>query len=80
MRPPLACIQLQPRIRSIGVSSSDVTAAVAGSERSIELGNEQYNEQFVEQVAAMEARAKSLGMVSANCDPVISGPVSPAVL
>ena len=25
-------------------------------------GNEQYNEQFVEQVAAMEARAKQVGM------------------
>ena len=29
---------------------------------SIELGNEQYNEQFVEQVAAMEARAKKIGV------------------
>lgn len=28
----------------------------------VELGNEQYNEQFVEQVAAMEARAKKVGM------------------
>lgn len=32
------------------------------AERSIELGNEQYNEQFVEQVAAMEARAKKVGV------------------
>ena len=30
--------------------------------RFIELGNEQYNHDFVSQVAAMEARAKEVGM------------------